>query len=129
MPKKRSLYDQLDLALQAMLAGSGVEQFDPSLAPLLAVAQDLPDLPPSSFKRRLKSEWERKAPRANAAAPGAARQTAAACLIIKNAAAAIEFYSNAFGAREIMRFVTDGKIGHAEIAIGNSIIMLADEHP
>jgi PhnB protein len=51
-------------------------------------------------------------------------------LIIKGAAAAIDFYKRAFGATELMRMPSpDGRIGHAEIKIGNSAIMLADEHP
>lgn len=51
-------------------------------------------------------------------------------LYIKGAADAIEFYKKAFGAEEIMRFAgPDGKLGHAEIRIGNSPIMMADEHP
>jgi PhnB protein len=51
-------------------------------------------------------------------------------LIISNAAEAIEFYKKAFGAEEIFRMAgPDGKIGHAEIKIGNSIIMLGDECP
>ena len=51
-------------------------------------------------------------------------------LIIRGAAAAIEFYTKAFGATELFRFpAPDGKIGHAEIQIGNSRIMLADEYP
>jgi len=51
-------------------------------------------------------------------------------LIIKDAARAIEFYMQAFGATELMRFADpSGKVGHAEIKIGNSPIMLADEHP
>jgi PhnB protein len=57
----------------------------------------------------------------------AVRQTATPRLRIKHAAVAIEFYKKAFGAREIMRFVGHGEIGHAEIAIGNSIIMLGEE--
>jgi len=49
-------------------------------------------------------------------------------LIIKGAADAIEFYQKAFGATELFRFpAPDGKIGHAEIKIGDSPIMLADE--
>src|SRR5437867_10459768 len=49
-------------------------------------------------------------------------------LIIKGAADAIEFYKKACGARELFRFpAPDGKIGHAEIKIGDSPIMLADE--
>jgi PhnB protein len=51
-------------------------------------------------------------------------------LIIRGAAAAIEFYKKAFGAKELFRFpAPDGKIGHAEIKIGDSPIMLADEYP
>ena len=49
-------------------------------------------------------------------------------LIVTGAANAIEFYKKAFGATEIMRLTQpDGKIGHAEIQIGSSRVMLADE--
>jgi PhnB protein len=51
-------------------------------------------------------------------------------LIVNDAARAIEFYKTAFGATEVMRFAEPGgKIGHAEISIGGSKIMLADEYP
>jgi PhnB protein len=50
-------------------------------------------------------------------------------LIIKGAADAIEFYKKAFGATELFRMEHEGKIGHAEIKIGDSPIMLSDEHP
>ena len=51
-------------------------------------------------------------------------------LCIKGVAAAIEFYKKAFGAKESMRILMpDGKIGHAEISIGDSCISLADEFP
>jgi PhnB protein len=50
-------------------------------------------------------------------------------LIVKGGAAAIEFYKKAFGATEVMRLPgPDGKVGHAEIRIGDSVVMLADEH-
>ena len=56
--------------------------------------------------------------------------TATPYLIIKGAAAALEFYKNAFGAIELCRMPNpDGRVGHAEIKVGDSIIMLADEHP
>ena len=51
-------------------------------------------------------------------------------LIVKGGAKAIEFYKKAFGATEIMRLEgTGGSLGHAEIRIGNSPVMLADEYP
>ncbi len=51
-------------------------------------------------------------------------------LIIKGAAEAIDFYRRAFGATELFRMESpDRKIGHAEIKVGDSIIMLADEFP
>jgi len=52
-------------------------------------------------------------------------------LYIKGAARAIEFYAKAFGARESYARIADGdgRVGHAEITIGNSTLMLADEHP
>jgi PhnB protein len=51
-------------------------------------------------------------------------------VIVNDAAAAIDFYTRAFGATEVMRMPgPEGKIGHAEIKIGNSTVMLADEYP
>ncbi|HEX6503787.1 MAG TPA: VOC family protein [Terriglobales bacterium] len=51
-------------------------------------------------------------------------------LICKGAARAIDFYKHVFGATELMRFPgPGGNIGHAEIKVGDSPIMLADEAP
>jgi len=51
-------------------------------------------------------------------------------LVIKGAAQAIDYYKKVFGATEVMRMPgPEGKIGHAELQIGNSRIMLADENP
>ena len=51
-------------------------------------------------------------------------------LIVNDAVRAIDFYKQAFGATELFRMQKpDGKIGHAELKIGDSPIMLADEHP
>ena len=51
-------------------------------------------------------------------------------LCCKDAAAAIEFYKKAFGATEVMRMgAPGGKVGHAELQIGDSRVMLADEFP
>jgi PhnB protein len=57
-------------------------------------------------------------------------RTATPYLIVKGAADAIEFYKRAFGATEMLRMADpQGRVGHAEIRIGDSVIMLADEHP
>jgi PhnB protein len=51
-------------------------------------------------------------------------------LIVDGGAAAIDFYGKVLGASERMRMPgPDGKIGHAELEVGDSIVMLADEHP
>ena len=52
-------------------------------------------------------------------------------LIVRGGAAALAFYKKAFGATELVRMAMPGsdRIGHAEIKVGDSIIMLADEHP
>ncbi len=52
-------------------------------------------------------------------------------LVLDGAAQAIDFYKKVFGATEVMRMPDpkSGRIGHAELKIGDSILMLADEHP
>lgn len=51
-------------------------------------------------------------------------------LVIKGAAQAIDYYKKVFGATETVRMDgPDGKVGHAELKIGNSHFMLADENP
>ena len=50
-------------------------------------------------------------------------------LRIRGAAEAIDFYKRAFGATEIMRLDDGGRVGHAELQIGQAKIMLSDEYP
>ena len=61
----------------------------------------------------------------------APRQSVTPSLVCTPCADAIEFYRRAFGAEEIGSRMTgpDGKVGHAEIRIGDSIVMLGDEWP
>jgi PhnB protein len=54
---------------------------------------------------------------------------AAPRLCFKSAAKAIEFYEKAFGAKESWRFENEGGIGHAEVMIGDSVVMLCEEWP
>jgi PhnB protein len=58
--------------------------------------------------------------------------TVVSYISVKGASEAIAYYKKAFGAEELMRMpMPDGKVGHAELKIGDSILMLADEmdHP
>jgi len=50
-------------------------------------------------------------------------------LVVDGAAQAIDYYKKAFGATELFRMEHEGKIGHAEMKIGDSPFMLSDEHP
>lgn len=50
-------------------------------------------------------------------------------IIVDGGARALEFYKQAFGATEVFRMEDGGRIGHAEMKIGDSHVMLADEHP
>jgi len=52
-----------------------------------------------------------------------------AYLIVDDAVKALDFYARAFGAQELYRLPMGGKIGHAEIRIGDTQLMLSDEWP
>jgi PhnB protein len=127
---KRSLFDELDQAVSGVLVHpEAALPADKRLAGLVRVAAELVSLPRPDFRARLKSDLERKTSMATATEPTTGiRQTAAPRLRIKGAAAAIEFYKKAFGAKEKMRFENE-LIGlvHGEIQIGNSVIMVAEE--
>jgi PhnB protein len=131
MPK-RSLFDQLDLAITQLLTlpEARVAQIDPEIAPLVRIASQLRDLPRAEFMERLKSDLERSTAMSTTAKPVAATRTSAAPRIaFKSAAKAIDFYKAAFGAKETMRFELEGQIPHAELMIGDSVILVTDEWP
>src|SRR5271155_1740398 len=139
MPKP-NLSEHLDRAIQALLTPGPAPRRRDGAAPkapvaaLARVAAELRGLPRENFKALLRAQLEGRTPMASkaTAAPAApaAQQTATAYLIVKGAARAIEFYKQAFGATEIMRLHGPGEnIGHAEIRIGNTAIMLSDEFP
>ena len=91
----------------------------------------LADLPRAEFRARLKQALERRAAMTTSTLDSSTRvrQDATARLRVANAAAAIEFYTRAFGAREVMRFAAGGSIPHAELLIGATVIYVADEAP
>ncbi|HEV2425102.1 MAG TPA: VOC family protein [Terriglobia bacterium] len=110
------------------------------LGPLAALAQELEGLPRSGFRRNLKVELEGRAIMSGTAKPALEKSrvnpvpegyhTATPYIAVRGAARAIEFYKQAFGATEVTRLrMPDGSIGHAEIQIGDSRIMLSDEYP
>ena len=129
MPK-RSLFEQFDDAVQAMLAEPDTRplKVSKSLAPLLRVADDLRDLPREEFRARLKADLRRGNMSTTLELP-ITEYAATPYLAYRDASAAIAFYKKAFGAEERMRLTEPGgKIGHAEIAIGDSVIRLSDEY-
>ena len=119
-----STFEQLDQAIDALLAGSAMESRE--LEPMLAVARELRDLPRQNFKARLKSQLERKLSMATVAQPTTHAQTVTPRLRLRNVAAAIEFYKKAFGVEELFRFEIAGEIPYAELQIGNARFALGE---
>ncbi len=104
-----------------------------SIAALLRVAGELRGLPRPEFKARLKADLKKSI--SEQAAGKAARVrgrhgVATPYLMIRDAARAIDFYKEAFGATELSRMAApSGYIAHAEIKIGDAPIMIAEEEP
>jgi len=88
----------------------------------------LEGMPRPEFRDRLRTDLVRST-MITAEAPTSIRPAAAPILRVRSAAAAIDFYVRAFGAREQMRFEAGGSIPHAELLIGGSLIIVADENP
>ena len=124
--------EKLNRAIEAMFAraDSKAPRVEGEIEPLLRIAANLRDLPRESFKIKLKSELKGETHMATVAEPvTVVHAKAAPRIAFKSVAKAIEFYKKALGAQEKFRFEVEGKIPHAEIIIGDSSIMLADEWP
>jgi PhnB protein len=124
--------EQLNRAVDAMLARADgkLGKLDAGIEPLVRIAADLRDLPRQEFKARLKTKLGGRNNMSAVAEPiTAARTVASPRLTFKNAAKAIDFYKQAFGAKEAFRFEIGDSIPHAEITIGDSVIMLTEEWP
>jgi PhnB protein len=130
---KEKKIEQLNRALDAVLArvDGKPPKVDASVEPLVRVAANLRDLPREEFKARLKSELMGGGKTMGTVAEpiAAVHTTASPRLTFKDAAKAIEFYKQAFGAKETMRFEVGGHIPHAEVMIGDSVIFLTEEWP
>src|ERR1700720_3379203 len=142
MPKRslsdRQEVDRLNRAVEALLrrtvaaaqAQKGRAKSDPEVAPWLRVASMVRNLPREEFKVTLKRNLERSAAMATATqTPTGVRHFAAPRLAFKNAAKALDFYKRAFGAKETFRFENEYGFAHAEMMIGDSVIMFAVEWP
>ena len=130
---ERSIIDQLDDAVTALL-----QQREPEvsleLTELVAVARELRGLPSEQFRAALKETLGGKNDMNTAAKQIESIPQAATSLIpylcYRDAAVAIDFYKRAFGATELMRLAEpSGKIGHAELKIGEVLFMISDEYP
>src|SRR5258705_11360753 len=85
--------------------------------------------PPRRAMSRDQLKKEEQTPMAVKAKPDG-YHTITPYLIVRGGAAAIDYYKTAFGAEELVRMPgPGGTIGHAEIRIGDSVVMLADESP
>ena len=89
----------------------------------------LADLPRAAFKARLKADLERSAAMTMTMETTRVKQSVTPQLRVADAHAAIDFYTRAFGARELMRFEHGGHVAHAELLIGSSVFVVADEAP
>ena len=134
MPE-RSNADRLELAVRRLLAspetGRGTRSADPEIGQLVGLADALRRLPRPGFRTNLQHQLERAATMTSPSVEQEPQvlQTATPALRVKNAAAAIEFYKAAFGAREQMRFAIGTSVAHAELVIGNAHVFLGEEAP
>ena len=131
---ERSIIDQLDDAVAAMAEGRQLDltNFEPDLSTLVGVARDLIGLPRATFKAELQEQFKRRDSMSSPApqVEENAVRSMSLYICVANASAAIDFYQKAFGAKELSRLAEpDGKIGHAELQIGDTVLMISDEYP
>jgi PhnB protein len=126
---KRSLADRLDRLIAETLAAEHGAEFVPRdrrLAGLARLAADLRDLPRPSFKAHLKNDLERRASMSTTAVGHirAGFHTITPYVTVPQAAEMIDFVKNAFGAQELFRDTGSAGGIHAEVRIGDSMMMI-----
>lgn len=131
---ERTNIDQLDDAIASLAEGRqpDLSTLGSELSALAGVAQELIGLPREAFKAELQQQLIRSNSMSSSAPQLETNPVRSISLYIcvANAGAAIDFYREAFGAKELWRLTEPGgKIGHAEIQIGNASLMLSDEYP
>ena len=137
--KPVSLVEQLDRAVEKIMTDreSKPPRVNSRIAAILRIASDLRDLPNEDFKARLKNDLVSRVTPASAPMAIVPKKTsyipaglhsANACLVVRDALRAMEFYKEAFGATELMRLNDPGgNIVHARLTIGDSPIDIAPE--
>ena len=130
MPE-RDPVERFDELVQAMLTGARVDDADAGMGGLLAVARDLRGVPHQEFRERLGTELARAAERSGGAEMTTAQvqvregfHSMTPYLHVERIADLIGFVKEAFGAVEVMRQVGSAGGLHAEVRIGDSMVMM-----
>src|SRR4029079_9500103 len=131
---ERSIIDQLDDAIAALAEGRQLDLTNPGpeLSAPVGVAQDLIGLSRETFKTELQQQLIRRDSMSSPAQPPETNPVRSMSVYSCTAgrSAALDFYREAFGAKELMRLTEpDGKVGHAEIQIGDAVLSISDEYP
>jgi uncharacterized glyoxalase superfamily protein PhnB len=123
-----SQFDRLDQAIEAMLArrDSVPTTTEAAVAPLVELAAALLDLPREEFRTRLKAELEEKTAMTTTSVKPIREgfRTLTPYLIVNQATELLEFVKQAFGAEELIRGTGSAGGMHAEVRIGDSMLML-----
>src|SRR5215218_2959794 len=105
----RSIIDQLDDAVAALAEGRRIDltSLEPQLSALAGVAQDLVALPRDTFKSELQQQLTRRDSMSSPAEPPEtnAVRSVSLYMCIAGASAALDFYREAFGAKELSRLI------------------------
>jgi len=123
-----SEFERLDRAIEALVArrDSQPRATEPDIAPLVEIAAALVQLPRKEFRARLKTELEAKAKMATKTVNPIREgfRTLTPYLTVREAPELVEFVKKAFGAQEVMRSTGSAGGMHAEVRIGDSMVMI-----
>jgi PhnB protein len=126
MADERTLIEQLDAAVEAVVQAQPIMKVSDELRPVVEVARQLRNLPRKEFREKLKAELERSLAMTTATATGVRPgfHTITPYLIVADAPATIDFLKQAFGAEETVRGIGSAGGIHAELRLGDSMLMI-----